>query len=268
MNPYKLVAIDLDDTLLPNDLTISPRVKEILQQVKDRGIIITLATGRMYRSALPFAQQLAIEVPLITYQGALIINSLTGEILSHYAVPLEQAREIISLVKADFGFHINTYVEDNLYVEGITQEAAGYAKIAGVPLNQVGNILDFLDQEPTKLLFIAAEKQLDALAIRLEQSYSGSLYITKSKPNFLEVLNLKANKGQALETLAQRLKINQGEIMAFGDSYNDLEMLRYAGTAVVMGNARAEIKAVADYVTLSNNEDGVADALEKLILNN
>lgn len=268
MSSYKLVAIDLDDTLLPDDLTISPRVKEILQKVRDRGVIITLATGRMYRSTLPYAQQLAIEVPLITYHGALIKNSLSGETLCHYPVPLDKAREIISLVKEDFSFHINAYVEDNLYVEGISQEAEGYAKLAGVPLYKVGNLLEFLHREPTKLVLIASEQQLDALAIRLKEIYSGALYITKSKPNYLEILNVKANKGQALDTLAKLLKINQREIMAFGDSYNDLEMLRYAGTAVVMGNAREEIKEEADYVTLSNNEDGVADALEKLILNN
>lgn len=266
MVPCKLVAIDLDDTLLDDKLAISPRVKEALQKIRKQGVIVTLATGRMYASALPFARDLNIEVPLITYQGAIIKNSLNGEVLRNFPVPLEFAREIISLVKEEYGFHIHVYVEDQLYLESITKEGKGYAKLAHVKLNPIGDLIGFLKQAPTKMVIIAEPALLDPLNERLEKTYQDKLHITRSKPQYLEVMHLRADKGQALADLAAHLGIKQEEVMAFGDAPNDVEMLEYAGTAVVMGNAGDEIKKIADYVTLSNNEDGVADAIEKLVL--
>lgn len=266
MNPCKLLAIDLDDTLLDDNLNISSRTKNTLQRARERGLIVTLATGRMYRSALPFALELGIDVPLITYQGALVKNTATGEIIRDFPVPVDIAREIIGLVEREYGFHINVYVDDNLYAKSITEEGRGYAKLARVPLNPVGDLLDFLRVDPTKMVIVAREEELDPLLPRLKSLYGDTLHITKSKPNYLEVMHPKADKGQALADLAHIYGISREEIMAFGDAPNDVEMLRYAGTAVVMANAAEEMKTIADYVTLSNNEDGVADAIKKLLL--
>lgn len=267
MPGYKLIAVDLDDTLLNDRLEVTPRTRLALGQAHGAGVVITLATGRMYRSALPFTLDLGIEVPIITYQGALVKNACSGEVLLERLVPLDRAREVLA-EGYEAGVHINLYLDDTLFVDSITPEGAGYAELAGVEMHPVGNLLAFLDREPAKILFIAEPDLLDGLRDRLRAKFADSLYITKSKPRYLEFMHPGATKGRALEALAEKLGCAASEVMAIGDSYNDLDMFRYAGMAVAMGNAPGEVKERAGYVTDTNNCDGVAKALEELVLNN
>lgn len=262
---YKLIAIDLDDTLLNDNLEISPRNRQALSSAVKRGVVVTVATGRMFRSALPFALDLGIEVPIITYQGAIVKNARSGEVLVNRPVPLELARQVLE-EGYRAGVHMNVYFNDALYVDSITAEAEGYAKLAGVEMIAVGNLIEFLQEEPTKILYIADPSRLDRLKGPMQDRFGENLYITKSKPNYLEFLHPRATKKYALEELAARFGVVQAEIMAFGDSYNDLEMIEYAGLGVAMGNAPDDIKAKADYVTVTNNEDGVAVVIEKFVL--
>lgn len=258
--------MDLDDTLLTNALEITARTKGILDRVRAKGVHVTLATGRMYRSTLPFARQLGITEALITYQGALVKNELTGAVLFYRPVPLAVARDVLRR-GYELNMHMNVYVDDTLFVDSITEEGTGYANLARVEQYPVGNLLEFLRTDPVKIIFIANEKLLDNLQPQLAEIFGQELYITRSKPQYLEFMHKHANKGLALASLAAQLGVSREEIIAFGDSFNDLEMLSYAGMGVAMGNARPEIKACADYVTGDNDDDGVARALEKFVLN-
>lgn len=264
MPNYRMLAIDLDDTLLNGKLVISQRNKEYIQRAREAGVQVTLATGRMYCSALPYARELGLNLPLVTYQGALVKEAVSGEVLLHLPVPLALAREAVAWVKR-LGYHINVYLDDKLYVEKMTPEAEQYMKISGIPAHPVGNMLDFLQTDPTKVLFVGGVEELDQLEVEMKQHFGSSLHICKSKPHFLELSHPEATKGHALDNLARLWGINREQVIAIGDAPNDLEMIEYAGLGVVMGNASPEVKAKADYIAPSNEEDGVAHVIAKFI---
>ncbi|MTI80511.1 MAG: HAD family phosphatase [Firmicutes bacterium] len=265
MSYYKLIAVDMDDTLLDSNLNISSRSMDAVRRVQEKGIHITLSTGRMFSSVKPYAKKLGIDLPLITYQGAMVKSALSEEVLLHRPVPLELARQVVAKIK-EYGYNINVYVDDKLYVEKITPEAEMYARISGIKAHPVGDLLEFLQHPPTKVLAVAKEPEIDKLEKDMRPLFDQQLHITKSKPQFLEFSHPRATKGHALAMLAERYGVEQKQVMAIGDGYNDVEMLDYAGLGVVVGNAREEIKKLADHVAPSNDEDGVADTLERFVL--
>ena len=264
MFKYKFVAIDLDDTLLDHDLKISDRARQAIGRAKEAGSYITLSTGRMYRSAVPYARELEIDIPIITYQGAMVKNPRSSEILAHYPLPLEYARNVISRVKS-LGYHINIYINDTLYIEKRTAHSDRYEKISGIVGQPVGDLLTFLEEDPTKVLISAEEHQLDILSEEFSSVFEKNVHITKSKPYFLEFSHPLATKGYALSVLAEKYGVLREEVIAIGDSYNDLEMIDYAGLGVIVNNARQEVKKHADYVTTTPSGDGVAEVIEKFV---
>lgn len=264
--PYRLVALDLDGTLLGRDLAFSPRVKRAVQAAKEAGALLALATGRMFQSTLPYAQELGVTLPLICYQGALIQDPVSREVLFHQPVPLEKAGEVIRIVRR-WGLHVNVYVDDELYVERLTPEAERYRQIARVPIHTVGDLLSFLASPPTKLVIVSDEASIDRALVELRAAFGPSLYITKSLPMFCEIADPGCNKGSALAMLAAHLSIPREETLALGDGLNDLEMIQWAGLGIAMGNAPQEVKAAADWVTGPLQEDGAAQALERIFLN-
>ena len=266
MSKYKLIAVDLDDTLLDSQRRISQRTIEAIRQVRKKGIHVTFATGRMFCSARPFAQQLNIDLPLITYQGALIKNVLSEEVLLHRTIPLDLAQQVITYLQQN-NYHINLYIDDDLFVSESNPTGERYARNCRVDLNVVGDLLKFMDVSPTKILAIDSAERIAKLQRQLEKIYSTDvLHLCTSKPEFLEISNPEATKGHALAMLAKLFNVQREEVMAIGDSFNDIEMLEYAGMAVVMDNAHDDIKGLADYVAPSNDQDGVAEVLEKLVL--
>lgn len=264
MPEYKLIAADLDDTLLNDDLQVSPRNRRSFILAQEKGLVVTIATGRMFRSALPVALDLDIKGPIISYQGALVRGVSDNKVFIHRPVPVELAKEVLDEgYKA--GVHMNIYLDDNLYVDHITEEAKFYVNQAKVDVFPVGNLIRFLDKEPTKLLYMGEPSRLDDLQKQLKEKFGDSLYITKSKPYYLEFMHPKATKMHGLAALAEHMGILPEEIITFGDSYNDIDMLEYAGLGVAMGNSPQDIKNKADLVTETNNNDGVARVIEKVI---
>ncbi|MDR7402958.1 MAG: Cof-type HAD-IIB family hydrolase [Armatimonadota bacterium] len=266
--PYRLAAIDLDGTLLGSDLTISPRAREAIRRARAAGCTITLCTGRMYASALPYALELGLDVPLITYHGALVKTAPGGEVLYRRFVPLALARRVVTFCQ-ERGFPVNVYYGDGLFVERHTPESAAYGALARRRVEAVGDLLAFMQDDPIKLVALAAPDRLVDLA-RLEEewraTHGDALYVTRSQPEFLEFMHPEATKRRGLLEVARRLGVRREEIMAVGDSWNDLEMFRAAGLAVAMGNAPAEVQREADYVTARVEDDGVAEALERFVL--
>lgn len=264
----KLVALDLDDTLLDDGLKISPDCRRTIQAVRSRGVRITISTGRMFKSALPYAEQLDIDVPLITYQGAWVKNSRSGEILYYKPVPTHLAGEIIEYFQAR-GIHVHSYYNDHLVMEKLTPEGAAYAALAGVEIRLVESLRAELETaEAMKIMAIShQERQLLAMQDHLQGMYGDKLHITRSKPHFLELMHPEADKARALQVIANYYGIGRHEVMAIGDSFNDLEMIKWAGLGVAMGNAVPVVKAAADYITRSNEEEGVAEALQRFVLN-
>ena len=261
----KLVATDLDGTLLRSDLTISDRTVATVQRAIEQGVIVTVATGRMYCSALPHAQRLGVNVPLITYNGALIKDAQTGKVL--YERPLEEATAAkILAVSREKGWRVQSYLDDVLHVPCIDDMVRRYAQVAAVEPVCDGEAFFTHPGKPHKMLLLDTPDKLPAIQAEMSRLFGDELHITTSKPTLLEFLHPQVCKGVAIAFLAERFGIKREEIMTIGDSSNDLEMIEYAGWGVAVANASEKVRATANAITTSHDEDGVAVAIERFVL--
>jgi Cof subfamily protein (haloacid dehalogenase superfamily) len=265
---YKLLALDLDGTLMGDDLVITEAAKLAIARAVEKGVVVTLATGRMFRSAVQFASELNLSAPLICYQGAMVRHSVTGETIYHLPVPFEPAREFIALARQD-GYHVNAYVDDHIYVAEMTEEARYYSDLARVPAEVVGDLLEFIDRPeraPTKLVVVTNEDQTLQVLHKMEATFKGRLYVTRSHARFTEAVNLECSKGAALAALARSLEIPREQVIAIGDNLNDLPMLEYAGLSIAVANSSPTVKEKARYVTQGAIAQGVVEAINQFIL--
>lgn len=260
----RCVGIDLDDTLLRTDMTISPIDKAAIKKAVERGIKVLPASGRMVQSIRPYVLELGLEVPVIAYNGAIIQEVLSGKILYHRPVPLEEAR-LIAPIFREAGIHLNVYLNDELYMDELTAWGRKYAANAGVDPRPVGDLLKHLNEPPHKLLAAGEIELIDQLQTRLQEEFEGRLQFVKSKPNYLEILAPEVSKGEALRELTTRWGIKRDEVMAIGDAPNDLSMIAWAGVGVAIGNADPIVKEKATLIVADHEHNGVAEAFEELI---
>jgi Cof subfamily protein (haloacid dehalogenase superfamily) len=268
----RLLALDLDGTLFGDDLIISDRVRAAIGQAQQQGVIVTIATGRMFRAARAIAADLSLQEPLICYQGALIQHSVTEEVLYHRTVPRPLVHEIITAASERM-LHLNLYVDDRLYVESLSPEAQFYSQInMELQVNVVGDLHKWVDQqmrtEPTKLVIVTEPTRTDAILALFTDLYGSRLQVIKSHPRFTEFTNKECSKGRALAYLATHYGITQQEVMAIGDGHNDLDMIRWAGYGVAMSTAPQMVLDAARIISPPLSEDGAAHAIERYILTN
>jgi Cof subfamily protein (haloacid dehalogenase superfamily) len=262
---YKLVAVDLDDTLLNDELDITEGTRRALNEAMERGVVITIATGRMYASAKQVAGRLGLEVPLITYQGALIKHAKDGTVLYERNVPPNVVRYVFEYA-SQHGLHLQSYHNDKLLAKEENEKLIAYSKLSNIPYD-IEPDFDRLSEKATpKLLMIDEPEKLDRVMADLKEAIGDQAHITKSKPNFLEIMHPEGTKGHALHHLAAHYGIKPEETVGIGDSWNDRELVEQAGLGVAMANAVDSLKQVADYVTTSNNEEGVRHVIEKFVL--
>jgi Cof subfamily protein (haloacid dehalogenase superfamily) len=241
-----------------------PRTAAALRAAGEAGIHVVIATGRMYRSVRPYAEAIGVTAPLVCYQGAAVVDPVTGEWLLHEPIPLELAREAIAAVE-DEGFALNCYVDDDLYVAAITEHARSYADFQSIPLHEVGDLVGWIERPPTKLVVVDDPGRLDALRPRLEERFGGRLYIAKSLPYFLELASPTISKGSGLAFVSAHLGFTAERTVAFGDGENDLELLDWAAFGIAVENANEGLKTRADWVCPSAEEEGVAQVIEALL---
>lgn len=220
----------------------------------------------MFASAKKIAGELKLNVPIITYQGSLIKNMQDEHVLYERSVPAEVARIIFDYCFYH-GYHLQAYVNDKLYVREDNQKAKDYARNSNIPYEIATDFESLCQQKLTKLLIIDEPTVLDEMASELKNIVGDTAYITKSKPMYLEIMHPEGTKAHALRFLASSIGCKMDEVIAIGDSWNDHEMIEVAGLGVAMANAVDSLKAVANYITLSNNEEGVKHVLEKFIFN-
>lgn len=261
----KLIAIDVDLTLIGGDLKIAERTKAAIRAAVEAGCAVTLASGRMFRATLPFAEELGLDAPLVAYNGALIKTVKTREIISHRPVPLEHAREVIAYARRE-GLHLNVYMDDTLYVECYDDEALAYMTHCKVEAVAVGDLGAFVDHPPTKLLVVASEEDVDRRLPEFKAHFGDRLQVVRSLPRYVEFTAAGVSKGSALALLTQRLGISREEVMALGDSENDISMLEFAGIGVAVRNAAEDVKNAADYVTDGESGNGVAEAIFQFVI--
>ncbi|MGE5571684.1 MAG: Cof-type HAD-IIB family hydrolase [Bacteroidota bacterium] len=261
----RLAAIDVDLTLVGSDLRISDRTRAAVQAATEAGCVVTLTSGRMFRATAPFAVELGIDAPLITYDGALIKSTKTREIISHRPVPLEQAREVAAYAQRE-GLHLNVYVDDTLYVERYDEETSSYTSHTKVEAVAVGDLAAFVNRPPTKLLIVASKEDVDRRLPEFKKRFGDRLHVVRSMPRYVEFTAEGVSKGSGLAILAQHLGVRRDEVLAIGDSENDISMLEFAGIGVAVRNAAEEVKKAADYVADGESGDGVAEALSRFVL--
>lgn len=260
---YKLVALDIDGTLINKDRQITPRTKEAIKNIRQSGVEVTLCTGRMLAATKPFAEELELTLPIITYNGGLVTKHRGEKIVYQCSLAKDSAGEIIKGArKEDFAIHY--YYDDRLLVEEITKGSQMYAEYSGVPLEKVNDLLN-LPFDPLKLLLIGETENLQKFERQCKSKLGDEIYITRSWPIFLEFLDPEANKGRGLKELTEYMGIEKNQVISIGDNYNDLAMFKHSGVKIAMGNAEEVLKKEADFITGTNEEDGVAQALEKLL---
>ncbi|EPY08437.1 Cof-like hydrolase [Paenibacillus alvei TS-15] len=263
---YKLIAIDVDDTLINDDKQVTPGTKRALELAVQQGVTVTLATGRMYASAHNIALQTGLNVPLITYQGSLVKNVMDGEVLYERAVPRDAALKLLHYCN-EHNIHLQLYIDDKLYAREENQKLIDYANLSNIPYFIEPDFDRLLASPSTKMLMIDEPERLDRVAEELKELLGSEVHITKSKPHFLEVTHYEGTKGSALRHLAKHFGCSLEETIGIGDSWNDHDLIETAGLGVAMGNAVDSLKTIADYVTESNNDEGVRHVIEKFILN-
>lgn len=263
----RLVATDLDGTLLNQEWKISPGNIRAVRQAVGNGVKVTLATGRMAAATRRYARELGLDVPIITYHGALVEQALSGEVLYRKVVPVELAAEIVEYLLKK-GIHTQIFLKDRVFVRKVNAYSEEYSKMSNLKVEEA-DVYKLLEKEPEgleKILCIGEERVLNRAADELRQAYAGKLHFTSSRDNVFDMIHPEVNKGTALKALADQWEIRPEEVMAIGDSLNDREMIAYAGIGVAMENAHPELKKIADYITSSNREDGVAKAIERFVL--
>lgn len=262
----QLLALDLDGTLIDRDLTISARVQAAVAAARAGGVRGCIVTGRMFRAALPFARQLYFDAPIICYQGAAIVDPNSDEVVRHTAVPGEVVADLIAVAKRD-GKHLQLYANDQYYVEEENEFSDLYAALSQarpVKIDSFEN--EFRFREATKAVMIDHPERVTPYLPGLQREFGARAYVTRSYPQFIEVLNPAVDKGEALRVVAKSLGIDMQAVVAVGDSWNDAPLLQAAGLGIAMGSAPAELLAVADAVVGDVGADGVAEAIEKYVL--
>jgi Cof subfamily protein (haloacid dehalogenase superfamily) len=258
------VACDLDRTLIGEDALLSPRTVEAIARVRALGIPFVVVTGRMFRSVRPYLETGRIEDPVVCYQGAVVADARTGDLLLHVPVPLELAREALAAFEEE-GVHVNCYVGDELYVAEVNEHARRYADFQHIPVTPVGRLLDWLDEPPTKLVAVDEPQRIAALQERLRARFGRRLFVSTSLPIFLELASPEVSKGSGLAFVAQRLGFDAAGTIAFGDGENDVELLEWAGYGIAVADAHPRLQALADWTCPGPSEAGVAAVLEALV---
>lgn len=263
--PYRAIALDLDGTLTNHDKVVTSKTREALLQAEAEGVVIILASGRPTYGIEPVAECLELDKRggyILSYNGGNIVNAKTGEKLFAQFLPDEvipilyrYAKEKNHALLGYAGNEIITEMPDDQYVK---EES----RINKMNIRKVENLFEALEPSPTKLLMTGDPADMLKAENELSEILGDRMDIFRSAPFFLELVPKGIDKAKSLLRLLSKINLTPADMIAFGDGYNDLSMLKLAGMGVAMQNAAPEVRAEADYITLSNEEDGIAAALE------
>lgn len=265
---YKMIALDLDGTLTNSKKIITPETKRALFAYQKQGGRVILASGRPTPGIVPLAKELELEKYngfILAFNGSRIQNCATGEVLFNQTLKIDEMAEIHRLTEK---YHMNvlTYEGDVIYTEN---ELDPYAlleqRITKMQMVQVPDISKAVKTPANKCLMTGEPEILIEVEKKVKEAMGDRIEVYRSQDFFLELVPQHVDKAASLDRLLETLKIKKEELIACGDGLNDLSMIQYAGLGVAMQNAHQDIQNVADYITLSNDEDGIAHVLEKFV---
>lgn len=265
---YKLIAMDLDGTLNNDEKKITPKTRSALMAAQEQGVRLVLASARpspgLYRErdALELTRYGGI---LMSYNGGRIVDAATGQVLYETAMELDDARTLLRQLEQ---LPVTPILDDG--VQFYVTDPKGYkveyeCRNNGMVCTQVENLADFIHFAPVKILMSVQPEELLQVQAEIRAFLPEGLTVVQTAPFYLEILPKTIHKGKGLMQICKHLGLDAAQAMAFGDAENDIPMLRAAGLAVAMANAAQPVKDAADYVTLSNNHDGIAAALEQFL---
>jgi Cof subfamily protein (haloacid dehalogenase superfamily) len=263
--PPLLIAIDLDGTLIEPRRPVRPAPLAAVKRAMAAGVKITIVTGRMIVAAKPLADDVGLDGPIVCYQGAVIADARTGRIERETPLKNAVALRVYAAAKAN-GYHVQFYRNDQFYVEENNQYAQLYARTAGTEPVVVPSLPDaFAGQDSTKVNIVTDPARTPAALALMEATVGKDAYVTRSNPEFVEMLSPLVDKGVALREIAAHYGIPMDRVAAIGDSYNDLPLLRVAALRIAMGSAPPELKAEANAVVGDVVHDGVAEAIDRFV---
>ncbi len=269
--PIRLIALDIDGTLIGDDHVIPDRTLRAVRAAMDRDIAVSLVTGRMVSSALRFAQELGLTGPLVGYQGGLIRampspdTRRLGRLLVHTPLPAATARSIVTWTRErGLDPHVNHL--ERFILRADDPRADDYSKFMGAHAELVPDLLEAIRRPVTKVLAVGEPPAPVQVAPLARAAFAGLADVTISHPRFLEFVAPGVSKGRAIRWLARRQRIPLGATLAIGDQWNDLEMIAEVGHGAAMPSAPPEVRAAARYVAPPLNDDGAAALIEQLVL--
>lgn len=265
---FKLIALDMDGTLLNEGKKISEENNIAIKKAKEKGVKVVLATGRPIKGIENYLNELDLisdEDYCITYNGSLVVNTGTKEILTQVLLKSEDVHYLYDLSKK-LDIDIHALTTSGCITPKLSEYTELEIRMNNIPFEEIdfNNIKD--DTEIVKVMFVGEEKKLSAVIEKLPREVYKKYNVVRSAPYFLEFLDKNVSKGTGVKALAEKLGINRSEIICVGDAGNDIDMIEYAGLGVAMKNAFPEVKKAANYITYSNEEDGVAHVINKFIL--
>ncbi|ADD01616.1 Cof-like hydrolase [Thermoanaerobacter italicus Ab9] len=263
---YKMIVLDVDGTLINDEKIITPKTKDALIAVQRQGVIVVLASGRPAPGLKRESDALELEKYhglLLSYNGGKVIDVTTKKVIYQKSIPRETATRLLKHLET---FPVTPIVDDGTYI--YTTDEDGYqiryeSQNNNLKIKIVNNLADDINFCPIKILIAAPNEVLLSASKKIMAPFENELSFTLSAPFYLEATMKGVSKASSLRIICNILNIKPEEVMAFGDAQNDILMIEFAGLGVAMGNACEELKAIADEVTLSNNEDGIAHTLKK-----
>lgn len=265
---YKIIVLDLDGTLTNNKKEITPHTLDVLTRAQEKGIKIVLASGRPTYGIAPLAEKLQLskyEGYILAYNGGEIIDWKTGELM--YKNLLDQdVLPYLYKCANDNNFAIVTYDGEYVLTEHPDDEYVLKEALLNVmKIKKVDNFLEAVKHPIAKCLIVGEPTRLAELEKEMYEHLKDRMGVFRSEPYFLELVPKGIDKAQSLAVLLKELGMSKDEMIAIGDGFNDLSMIKYAGMGVAMGNAQQVVKDNADFITLTNEEDGAAYAIEKFM---
>jgi len=263
-NPFRLAAIDLDGTLLGPDGLIGPRNRSAVRALAEAGVIPIIASGRMHSATVAIHDELGLDSPVVSYNGALVQDPKTGETLLHEPLDAGIAMEVVRWGH-DNGMDVQYYLDDTLYVERDNEWSRLYHDRTGSIIHAVGPLSQFDGRSPTKIIYVGPPEETlrwqDAWKARLGES----AYIVRTMPEYLEFLNPAVDKWEGIRVVARHYGIPDLAVAAFGDSHNDIPMLVGAGLGVAMPGSPAEVLEAGDIVATGSPEDAFGAIIERML---
>jgi hypothetical protein len=271
---YRLLALDLDGTSVDGGQLPNARVRQAVAEAEAQGVHVVLATGRPFLSAKRYAEAFDLRTPVVCFQGALV-KEMTGAqatLLSEH-LPADPLNEVIEMAEAQ-ALELTLYSEERIYYSHTTRPQPFYDLWFGIPGGTVPRLGDALREiqahglVPLKGLFIGEPEENHVLVAQLADRFAGRLSVVRSHDLFVEVTSPSVSKGAALAFVAERFGVPRQQVIAVGDSGNDVSMVQWAGLGIAMANATPDVRAVADWVAPPVSEDGIVEVIERFLLSN